>query len=426
MRREVIRWTAAVLCTAVFGLATAGEAQPAGQGAESKGPLASLPSKPGPHVEKIKALGDGQWLSLGKPVPDPKWGAAPGRAFTCKMAAAPDLGGAFLYGEGEHGGTTRRGDVEYYNDDLFFYDLNAHAWVCCHPGTPVKGPKLKFDPKLKCEVNDNGEPLPVAVMIHGYADTAYSSKRKLFAGLPNGSYFYWGKDLGRRRESKNVEEMHKQGPWLYDAAGGKWELRLKSGGPKPEYGGVLEFVQRGGQELLFRYVRDGAVWLYDLDKREWSEAKPKGPRPPWGIEPNACYDTKRNRIYMGGGQYPEAKDTNALWAYDIKDNGLIDLKARDSKLRLYATWGAVMTYDSVNDKVVLMRSNPSGGGPVGIFVYDPETNAWSDSQPFPKEVAWQKVNGFYSAELNAHVYHSAGDSVRDGVIHVYRLKAAAK
>ena len=32
-----------------------------------KGPPANLPSKPGPHIEKIKALGDKQWLNLGTP-----------------------------------------------------------------------------------------------------------------------------------------------------------------------------------------------------------------------------------------------------------------------------------------------------------------------------------------------------------------------
>lgn len=402
-----------------------GEEPPAGA-TEKQGPLAARPSSPGPHVEKIRALGDGQWLNLGRPAPDPKWGLAPGRAFTCKMAAAPDLGGAFLYGEGVHGGTHRQNGTEYYNDDLFFYDLNAHAWVCCYPGTPVKGPKLTFDPKRKCEVDDSGEPLPVAVMIHGYADTAYSPQRKLFAALPNGSYFFWGKDLGKRRESKNVEVIHRQGPWLYDAAAGRWDLRTGPGVPPPTCGGVTEFVTRDGKEQLFRYTEKGALWFYDLDQRVWSQADPKGPRPPWTIEPNACYDTRRNRIYMGGGQYPEAKDTNALWAYDIKGNALINLQASNSQLRVYATWGAVMTYDSGNDKVVLMRSNPSGGGSVGVFVYDPETNTWNDPQPFPKGTTWQRVNGFYDTTNNVHCYHSAGDSERDGIVMVYRLKQAAK
>ena len=30
-------------------------------------PLQGLPSKPGPHIEKIKKLGDNEWLGLGQP-----------------------------------------------------------------------------------------------------------------------------------------------------------------------------------------------------------------------------------------------------------------------------------------------------------------------------------------------------------------------
>jgi hypothetical protein len=33
---------------------------------DKKGPLADLPSKPGAHVEKITAMGDNEWLELGR------------------------------------------------------------------------------------------------------------------------------------------------------------------------------------------------------------------------------------------------------------------------------------------------------------------------------------------------------------------------
>ena len=52
----------------------------------SEGTLAALPSKPGPHVAKIKALGDNEWISLGQAEADSKWGVARGRAWGSKMA----------------------------------------------------------------------------------------------------------------------------------------------------------------------------------------------------------------------------------------------------------------------------------------------------------------------------------------------------
>lgn len=41
----------------------------------------AAPSAPGKHLDKIKALRDGQWLDLGAPAPDPKWGKARGRSW---------------------------------------------------------------------------------------------------------------------------------------------------------------------------------------------------------------------------------------------------------------------------------------------------------------------------------------------------------
>src|SRR4051794_4411447 len=70
--------------------------------ADGKGPLAAMPSPAGPHVEKIKALGDNQWLDLGSPAADPKWGKARGRSWGSNMPAAPDVRGAFVFAEGVH------------------------------------------------------------------------------------------------------------------------------------------------------------------------------------------------------------------------------------------------------------------------------------------------------------------------------------
>src|SRR6516164_1379440 len=137
--------TKARMLVAVVGIFAASQAlpdEPVKDKAESKGPLASLPSAPGPHIEKIKALADNTWLNLGAPAADPKWGKARGRAWTAHMPLAADLRGAFLYGEGVHGYTKPDG---YYMDDLWFYDLHMHRWICIYPGSKVKEPGLKSD-----------------------------------------------------------------------------------------------------------------------------------------------------------------------------------------------------------------------------------------------------------------------------------------
>ncbi|MHC4915162.1 MAG: hypothetical protein ACYTGB_06685, partial [Planctomycetota bacterium] len=121
--------TVAALCMILplIGSAFAGE----NGGAARRGPLAKLPSAPGPHVAKVKAMGDNSWLELGTPKPDPKWGPARGRSWSAPMPYAPELGGAFLFGNGPHGAMFK---PDRYGDELYFYDAGAHAWVCAYPG----------------------------------------------------------------------------------------------------------------------------------------------------------------------------------------------------------------------------------------------------------------------------------------------------
>ena len=59
--------------------------------AHAAGPLANLPSRPGPHVQKLRALDEDSWLELGVPEADPDRGTARGRAYSPKMAAAAEL-----------------------------------------------------------------------------------------------------------------------------------------------------------------------------------------------------------------------------------------------------------------------------------------------------------------------------------------------
>src|SRR6516165_11720213 len=125
-------------------LATLAFAAASGRAAEPASPLAGLPSKPAAHIEKIKVLGDDKWLNLGSPTADPKWGKGRGRSWSARMAYAPDLRAAFLFGEGVHAWWNKQN--HRYMDELFVYDIMAHRWICAHPGTEVTSIKLKLDP----------------------------------------------------------------------------------------------------------------------------------------------------------------------------------------------------------------------------------------------------------------------------------------
>jgi hypothetical protein len=388
------------------------------------GPLTELPSRPGPHIDRIKALAENAWLELGAPAADPKWGRARGRSWTAKMPLAPELRGAFLAGEGVHGYT--KPDARYM-DDLWFYDINAHRWSCCYPGADTKTLDLKINAD-GFEATPDGMPLPVASMVHGYEMMTYDTELKRFMSMPN-PHGYEKRALPQRQRWWQ-KPPGDASPWLFETGTGRWN-RLRTGTPAPpsSYGDTLIYLP--ARKQAFFAHRSNNVWLYDVPSNKWQKVAVKGPKPPFGIDATACYDSKRERIYMGGGSYPVAPaGSNAFWIYDLKTNTWIDPHPKGAPARgstSYPTKNALMLYDSINDVVLLIvhSSFDSSADRVGIYVYDPTTNSWStEGLPVPGKLAGNRKpkNGFYDPELNAVFIHTAGDSQDDGVIWVYRYR----
>jgi hypothetical protein len=467
-----IKITAAVICltTAVGGgsvitasrLAAAEPAKPvaektqAQQKAKRKGPLAALPSKPaGAHLARIKALGDGQWVDLGSPAPDPKHGKAPGRAWASRMPYAPDLGGAFLFGEGIHGQVLRG----YYMDDLWFYDINQHRWVCVYPGMKVKGGYKEFTiNKDGFETNPKGHPVPVASMVHAYNVVTYDTDRKMFMSLPNAQHYCWNKIEGRlefltANMEKFYSESHtprlkkgvvrnrrknKPSPWMYNTSIGHWERhRCKATKAPSSHMGLLHYIPTKKMALSYPGGKGSSAW-YDSENKDWIAIPSKGEMPKWSRDFNVVYDSKRDRLIMGGGTGPTVKKgESALWSFDIKTETFTRVKPKGNpSTTLYTTNRAIMNYDSVNDVVILFLHAPKTqdkkvGGEHGIYVYHPAKNEWETVSASPKELLphihyRNMLNGFYDPKLNVHILHRAGDSRANGTMSAWRYKKTTK
>jgi hypothetical protein len=409
-------------CAAILGLMAAGvaaQSQPVTQG-----PLAGLPSQAGPHIQKIKALGDNAWLDLGAPAADPKWGKARGRSWSCAMPLAVELRGAFLFGEGVHGFVKPDG---HFMDDLWFYDLNAHRWICCYPG--LDGKKLPFRVSGDgLTTTPEGRPLPIASQGHGYQMVTYEPGQRKFLSMPCPAGYYTAFNKKWKELVKDRPAPRPQGlsPWAFDVDTGQWERRVTSTkSPPSSFGDVLLYVPTRKQ-IFFWHGQE--VWFYDPAKNAWSRAAAKGPRPPFGIDPTACYDARRDRIYMGGGSYPVAPaGSNALWVYDLKTDTWLNPQSKGSAggSTSYATNNAMMTYDSANDVVLLFRHKGDKGA-LGVFVYDPQANAWSDGPVAPLKATGQCQSGFFDPELNVQFIFGAGDSNDNGTVWIYRYKGPKK
>ena len=404
------------------------------QSTKAAGPLSLLPSGPGPHIAKIKALGDNEWLSLGAPTADPKWGRARGRSWSSNMPAATDLGGGFVFAEGVHGYV--KPDGRYMND-VWFYDIQAHRWMCLYPGIEVKTIVKRIqDGELKVDgngllVDPDGQPLP-PLLIHAYGYLGYDPDERKFTffGSQFGNYFTTGKGgvfeeanrlFEEQRKAKRLPELS---PFFYDVATGRFECFPVAVAPKGKPYGANQLVYVRSRKQFFYGGADG-VWYLDRARRTWIDAKPQGSQPQ-GIDHCASYDAKRDRIYY---YTRDGKTANAnFFLYDVKANTWSNPEPQGNGPLSCSSYESVFNFDSVNDKLVVIRLYDDKTRPEvrrGIYAYDPVTNAWADPLPLPEEVVKSIRNGnygFFDPKLNAYFCHFAGDSNDDGTMWVYRYK----
>lgn len=374
-----------------------------------KGPLADCPSKPRADLDKIKKLGANEWLKLDRPTPDPKYGSAQGRAWSRKMAFAPDLRGAFIYGSGVHRGSTVRGGRLYFNDDLFFYDINANAWVCCHPGTPLDEKGLpdgvKYDPVSGLNLDKDGNIVPVSPCAHAYWCPEYDTDRKMFMFMPTG-------DAGFGFCASQAFDITSgaYSPYYYDGRTGKFE-RYKAVATGSGANLDTALIYSPKQKKAVHFYR--GVWLYDNKTKAWQKVAEEG-----GGNSAYCYDSKRDQVYVVTTERSGAW-RNYLTIFDIQSGKWIKMDASGDAGGCMESNEAFFTYDTANDVAVFHIHNQH-------HIYDPNTKKWTVMKDtLPEKVNWVSGSGFYDPELNAHFYFNAADSQTwPGNMWVYRYAPA--
>lgn len=425
MTAAKLKMAAFVVCAATLagtGAAVVIAGLPAGT---SAAPLAGLPSVPGPHIARIKALGDNAWLNLGRPAADSRFGRAEGRAYGTKMAFASDLRGAFLYGAAGMAGLKPDGR---YRDDLFFYDINAHRWICVYPGTDPERFTMTLD-ENQFEITDDGQHLPVAMILQGHEQTAYDPEKGLFSFMA--CPYKWRGLLGARRkrwlgslDHPAVNGEWARHPWFYDVRAGRWSRRKVSGpGPGADYCGSLVSLPGGRGNLVYR--RGGDFWLYEHAANTWRHVKPDGPSPDTSdYDGVSCFDAARGRLYVFNRN---KKQPGVFRIYDLAANAWIDPApaVRPDLVAgcLYGSTEAMAHFDSAN-RVVILRLQGRRARKPGIYVYDPGKNRWTAE---PVTAGTGGPHGFYDPELNAHFFFDARDRrTNPGVIRVWRYRRASR
>jgi hypothetical protein len=417
--------------SAIFAIVTILCAQPV-VAAEKKdkeqprqGPFAHLPPVNAGHLAKLEALGDDSWIELGSPAPDEKWGLAGARSWAPKMAYAPDLGGAFLFGQAGHG--SHNDATGRFGDDLWFYHSASHRWICAYPGTDVRKPSISVN-KDGIEQTAEGDLIPVATMTHGYSCIDYDPDTKSFIHMPQAEKMYQGvlEPVIKDYRSKASANPKNAGPWYYDTTTGKWNRKTGSdvgtmANVQPSIADLMFYLPTK-KSVMFHFFGFGRdiIHTYNLKTNQWtlvsdgSNDRNFFDKPPASSDNIAYYDSKRHRIdYLsGGGVHWICEADNLKWR-EAQSNG-------PGAISFISTW----TYDAGNDAGILMTyRNPHAEGN-GVWIYDPSKNSWSRS-PKPVPAFTENCNAFYDPTLNIHFVYYGTDN-RPGTMWAYRYKKLAK
>ena len=279
-------------------------------------------------------------------------------------------------------------------DDLWFYDINAHAWICLYPGTNTKTFTQRVKDKATAHRReravDRQRQAARSRSTRWFTPGATSPTIPTGRSSPSSVGTAWATDPpvlpGRReadgrgaeaarRAAEGQEEARSSRPWFYDVASGQFERSPANNSTAINAGGFPQFHYLPSRKQFFAVGSD-TVAIYDPAKNQWTDAKPKGPIPK-GYDACGCYDSKRGRIYRNDG---DGSKGEGLMAYDIEGNSWSHLKPTGTAPAPANTNAAFYEYDARLDIVVAIHFK---GKTPGIFVYDPKTQFLGGPDPLP-------------------------------------------
>ena len=328
------------------------------------------------QAERLKSMPDNQWLLLSDPgrvAPTRSWGS-------CSFDADQ---GRIVYWGGGHCG--------YGGGDYDFYDVAENTWI----SSPVisEYPERAWDKSggvYPAGLTFTGAPW----MRHGRKAYAYDPvSRKIvnmkYIYLTAGyepeflrDYFPQNPDFGRGEEFER-SGYAKWVTWTYDPEAEEWEivcpcnpgLDLMVSTPRgvmavDYYWRAVNTLDRPDAVIFQgKKVVENAVFLLDVEGREWKKLSTSGPWPQNLYELTALvYDSRRNRLLLHGG----GAQRDELWEFRIGSGLWKKLEPAGSS----PVCRREAVYLPKQDLFFTLGSPAANSEQVGIHVYSAAENTW--------------------------------------------------
>lgn len=160
------------------------------------------------------------------------------------------------------------------------------------------------------------------------------------------------------------------------------------------------------------------TWAYHLSNRTWVQKSPVGSPPSRALCGMAFDDRNGVAVVFGGSDSQWCRQTGETWTYNLTENRWTNMSPFPAPS---PRWGAGMTYDIENGKVVMFSGCYQGPTrPYDIkdtWAYDASQNAWSDMQPVSSPAERQSHQMGYDSK-RGNVFLFGGASSQAGAYFV--------
>ena len=169
--------------------------------------------------------------------------------------------------------------------------------------------------------------------------------------------------------------------WAFNLSTNNWTDRDPSNAPPARQQHTLTYDAANGEMVLFGGWIDedqsfGDTWTYDLTTNNWANMSPPD-APPARCTHAAAFDSAREEVMLYGG-YANNDTLRDIWTYNLTGN---NWTKQVQPTTPPARGLCAMSYDERHREMVLF-----GGGQMGIYhgdtwIYDLDTNNWTNMSP---------------------------------------------